>query len=132
MSFVFAVPVIGGNRFQPASGGAERSHAAPTWYWPRPPVGVGGHRVFSAHGQEFQALSAQASAFHDRFIAGPKRRSGLYVDAEAANAALVDTAATGASELNSIRRTAGSTPEPATALRLRHSRSTTRHHAPHY
>lgn len=71
--------------------------------------------LFGAHGQEFQALSAQASAFHDRFVRALSAAAGWYVDAEAANAALVDTAATGASELGSGGRTAlilGSTGTP--------------------
>ncbi len=61
---------------------------------------VGGHR--GAHGQEFQAHSFKASAFHDRFIAGlkaPPAGTKYQCDIQAANAALVDTAATGASEL---------------------------------
>jgi hypothetical protein len=43
--------------------------------------------VFSAHGQGFQTLSAQATAFHDQFVQALTAGAGSYVSAEAANAA---------------------------------------------
>jgi triacylglycerol lipase len=42
--------------------------------------------VFSAHGQGFQALSAQAAAFHAQFVSALTAGAGSYVSAEAANA----------------------------------------------
>ena len=42
--------------------------------------------VFSAHGQGFQALGAQAAAFHDQFVQALTAGAGSYVSAEAANA----------------------------------------------
>src|ERR1700756_4020482 len=42
--------------------------------------------LFSAHGQGFQALSAQATAFHDQFVQALTAGGGSYVSAEAANA----------------------------------------------
>jgi hypothetical protein len=43
--------------------------------------------MFSAHGQGFQALSAQAAAFHDRFVQTLTAGARSYVGAEAANVA---------------------------------------------
>jgi PE family len=43
--------------------------------------------MFSAHGQGFQALSAQAAAFHDRFVQTLTAGAGSYVGAEATNVA---------------------------------------------
>ena len=43
--------------------------------------------VFSAHGQGFQALSAQAAAFHDQFVQALTAGAGSYASAEAANVA---------------------------------------------
>jgi len=42
--------------------------------------------VFSAHGQGFQALGAQAAAFHDQFVQALKAGARVYADVEAANA----------------------------------------------
>jgi hypothetical protein len=42
--------------------------------------------VFSAHGQGFQALGAQAAAFHDQFVQALTAGAGVYSDLEAANA----------------------------------------------
>jgi triacylglycerol lipase len=42
--------------------------------------------VFSAHGQGFQALSAQATAFHAEFVQALTGAAGAYTAAEAANA----------------------------------------------
>jgi triacylglycerol lipase len=43
--------------------------------------------VFSAHGQGFQALSAQAAAFHAEFVQALKSGAGSYASGEAANLA---------------------------------------------
>src|ERR1700758_5536299 len=45
--------------------------------------------VFSAHGQGFQALSAQAAAFHDQFVQALTAGAGSYLSTEAANASAV-------------------------------------------
>ncbi len=42
--------------------------------------------LFGGHGRRFQALSAQASAFHDRFVGLLRSGSQAYAAAEAANA----------------------------------------------
>jgi hypothetical protein len=44
--------------------------------------------LFSEHGQAFQALSAQASAFHTRFVQALSGAQGAYAAAEAANASV--------------------------------------------
>src|SRR5271157_1429297 len=43
--------------------------------------------VFSAHGEGFQALGAQAAAFHEQFVQALTAGAGSYVSAEAANVA---------------------------------------------
>src|SRR6201993_3926024 len=43
--------------------------------------------LFSAHGQGFQALGAQAAAFHEQFVQALTVGAGSYVGAEAANVA---------------------------------------------
>jgi PE family len=43
--------------------------------------------MFSAHGRDFQALGAQAAAFHDRFVQTLTAGAGSYVGSEAANVA---------------------------------------------
>ncbi|WP_204808048.1 PE domain-containing protein [Mycobacterium riyadhense] len=43
--------------------------------------------LFSAHGQGYQAVSAQVTAFHERFVQALSGASGAYAAAEAANAA---------------------------------------------
>ena len=43
--------------------------------------------VFSAHGQGFAALGAQAAAFHEQFVQALTAGAGSYVSAEAANVA---------------------------------------------
>jgi hypothetical protein len=45
--------------------------------------------VFSAHGQGFQALGAQAAVFHDQFVQTLTASAGRYAATEAANAALL-------------------------------------------
>ncbi len=43
--------------------------------------------LFGAQAQSFQALSAQAAAFHDQFVQALRSGAGSYASAEAANAA---------------------------------------------
>src|SRR5215831_13021332 len=43
--------------------------------------------LFSAHAEGFQALGAQAAAFHDQFVRAVTAGAGSYVGAEAANVA---------------------------------------------
>jgi triacylglycerol lipase len=45
--------------------------------------------VFSRHAQQFQALSAQAAAFHDQFVQTLNSGAGSYASTEAANASQV-------------------------------------------
>ena len=52
--------------------------------------------VFSGHGQGFQALSAQAQAFHSEFVNLMNAGAGAYLSAEIANAEQVLTNAVGA------------------------------------
>jgi PE family len=47
--------------------------------------------LFSSHGKAFQALSAQAAAFHSRFVQALIGGAGAYAGAEAANAAPFET-----------------------------------------
>jgi hypothetical protein len=54
--------------------------------------------LFSGHGQAFQALSAQASAFHAQFAQALSGAEGAYAAAEAANASPLQTAAQTASD----------------------------------
>ncbi|CCK65283.1 PE domain-containing protein [Mycobacterium canetti] len=44
--------------------------------------------VFSAHGRGYQAISAQAAAFHERFVQALRGAAGAYAAAEVANASL--------------------------------------------
>ena len=48
--------------------------------------------LFAGHGQEFQALSAQASAFHQQFVQALSSGAGSYLTAEAANASPLQAA----------------------------------------
>jgi hypothetical protein len=43
--------------------------------------------LFSGHAQAYQALSAQAAAFHEQFVQALTAGAGSYVSAEAANVA---------------------------------------------
>src|SRR5689334_19257257 len=47
--------------------------------------------LFSSHGQAFQALSAQAAAFHDQFVRSLSAGAGMYAATEAANASPLGT-----------------------------------------
>ena len=49
--------------------------------------------LFSGHAQAFQALSAQAAAFHSWFVQALNSAEGAYAAAEAANAGLLQTVA---------------------------------------
>ena len=53
--------------------------------------------VFSTHGQGFQALGAQAAAFHDQFVKALSGAGCTYTAAEAANASLVSVPGLGPS-----------------------------------
>jgi triacylglycerol lipase len=55
--------------------------------------------LFSAHGQGFQALGAQATAFHDQFVRALNGAVGAYVAAEAANASPLAAVAQAAQSL---------------------------------
>ena len=48
--------------------------------------------LFAGHGQQFQALSAQASAFHQQFVQALSSGAGSYLTAEAANASPLQAA----------------------------------------
>jgi len=50
--------------------------------------------LFSSHAQDFQALSAQAAAFHAQFVQVLNTGAGSYVSAEAANASAFTSAFT--------------------------------------
>src|SRR5215472_2027170 len=47
--------------------------------------------LFSAHGQGFQALGAQAAAFHEQFVQALTAGAGSYAGAETANVAAFAT-----------------------------------------
>ncbi|MDT5145908.1 MAG: hypothetical protein QOC58_553, partial [Mycobacterium sp.] len=49
-------------------------------------VSVGISRLFGTFGQDFQALTAQATAFHDEFVSLLNGGAAAYLTAEAANA----------------------------------------------
>ncbi|MGA9360115.1 MAG: PecA family PE domain-processing aspartic protease [Mycobacterium sp.] len=55
--------------------------------------------LFSGHGQAFQALSAQASAFHAQFAQALSGAKGAYAAAEAANASPLQAVAQAASDI---------------------------------
>jgi hypothetical protein len=60
--------------------------------------------LFAGYGQEFQALSAQASAFHQQFVQTLSAGAGSYLAAEAANASPLQTVAA-ASPLSPLLQT---------------------------
>ena len=49
--------------------------------------------LFSRHGKAFQAISAQAAAFHSQFVQALNAGAGTYASAEAANAGTLQTLA---------------------------------------
>jgi len=51
--------------------------------------------LFSGHGQAFQALGAQAAAFHDQFVQALNAGAGAYASTEAASAGPLQTLAQG-------------------------------------
>ena len=51
--------------------------------------------LFSSHAHEFQALNAQAAAFHAEFVQALSGAAGTYAAAEAANASPIDERAGG-------------------------------------
>lgn len=93
MSYVFAAPELVQSAAQDlagissALGQATTSAAGPT----TSVLAAGADEVsaaiaqlFGAHGQEFQAISAQAAAFHDEFVGLLNAGAGAYASAEAA------------------------------------------------
>ena len=95
MSFVFAAPELVEAAAQnltgisSALGQATTAAAGPT----TAVLAAGADEVsaaiaqlFGAHGQEFQAISAQAAAFHDEFVGLLNAGAGAYASAEAAGA----------------------------------------------
>ena len=54
-------------------------------------VSVGVAALFSAHAQEYQALSARAAAFHAQFVQSLGAGAASYVATEAANASPLQT-----------------------------------------
>jgi hypothetical protein len=58
--------------------------------------------LFAGYGQEFQALSAQASAFHQQFVQALSAGAGSYLAAEAANASPLRAVAAAASPLQTV------------------------------
>ncbi|OSC43336.1 lipase [Mycobacterium decipiens] len=52
--------------------------------------------LFSAHGQSYQAVSAQVAAFHQRFVQALTGAAGVYTAAEVGNAALLEGGFAGA------------------------------------
>src|SRR6516164_4792378 len=55
--------------------------------------------LFSAHGQGFQALSAQAATFHDEFVQALNSAGSAYAAAEVANASPLAALVQGAQSL---------------------------------
>ncbi|MBY0391105.1 MAG: PE family protein, partial [Mycobacterium pseudokansasii] len=55
--------------------------------------------LFSGNARAYQALSAQAAAFHDQFVRALSAGAGLYASAEAANASPLQTLQQGALNL---------------------------------
>ena len=55
--------------------------------------------LFSSHGQQFQAISAQAAAFHAQFVQSLSGAGSSYALAEAANASPLQAVVQGAQSL---------------------------------
>jgi hypothetical protein len=96
MSFVIATPELVESAAQDLAGirsslaEAAASAAGPTTgiaTAASDEVSVAIASMFGNFGQEFQALSAQAQAFHQQFVSLMNAGAGAYVSAEAANAA---------------------------------------------
>src|SRR5271165_4860308 len=96
MSFVVAAPeVLGaaatdlaslGSTIQ-AANGAAAAQTTGVLAAAEDEVSAAVAAVFSAHGRGFQALGAQAAAFHDQFVQALTAGAGSYASAEAANVA---------------------------------------------
>lgn len=93
MSYVFAAPELVASAAQEvagvssALGQATAAAAGPT----TSVLAAGADEIsaaiaqrFGAHGQEFQAISAQAAAFHDEFVGLLNAGAGAYASAETA------------------------------------------------
>jgi hypothetical protein len=63
--------------------------------------------LFSSHAQQYQALSAQASAFHAEFVQALTGASGAYAAAEAANASPLQAAAQGLAAFSPVKDLTG-------------------------
>ncbi|OBF51000.1 hypothetical protein A5787_07695 [Mycobacterium sp. 852002-50816_SCH5313054-b] len=96
MSFVFATPELVESAAQDLAGirsslaEAAASAAGPTTgiaTAAQDEVSVAIASLFGNFGQEFQAVSAQAQAFHQQFVSLMNAGAGAYTSAEAANAA---------------------------------------------
>ncbi|MGP0077190.1 PE family protein, partial [Mycobacterium sp.] len=96
MSFVMAVPEVLGTAATDLTSigstinAAHAAAAAPTTgilAAAEDEVSAAIAELFSGHGQAFQALSAQATTFHDQFVQTLTAGAGSYVSAEAANLA---------------------------------------------
>src|SRR5215472_14977768 len=96
MSFVVAVPEVLGTAATDLAGvgsalSAARTAAATSTTQvlaaAEDEVSAAIAAVFSSHGEGFQALGAQAAAFHDEFVQAVTAGAGSYVSAEAANVA---------------------------------------------
>ena len=94
MSFVIAVPEMMTSAASDLSNigsnlrAANAAAAAPTTgivVAAQDEVSAAIAELFSAHGQQFQALGAQAAAFHAQFVRALNSAGGVYAAAEAAN-----------------------------------------------
>ena len=116
MSYVFAAPELVESAAQDlagissALGQATSAAAAPT----TSVLAAGADEVsaaiaqlFGAHGQEFQAISAQAAAFHDEFVGLLNAGAGAYASAEASGVQSLVTAAGRAKCTWNLRRHGG-------------------------
>ncbi len=68
--------------------------------------------LFSGHGRAFQALSAQATAFHGQFVQALDGAGGAYAAAEAANASPLAAVVSGAQALTVFSPVAAATGRP--------------------
>ena len=95
LSYVVAVPAMLAAASSDVAGigsslsAAHAASAAPTTAViaaARDEVSAAIASLFSSHGQQFQALSTRAAAFHAQFVSALTRAAGAYAAAEAANA----------------------------------------------
>lgn len=95
MSYVFAAPELVESAAQDLAGiGSALGQATAAAAGPTSSVLAAGadevsaaiSQLFGTHGQEFQAVSAQATAFHDEFVGLLRAGAGAYASAEATGA----------------------------------------------